>query len=434
MVLSTPDSSPPPQALTAAGPSGIVRLNAPDNVPSASSGFLQAGVSLSQSLERDPAGGLKQGADFFSLTRVFGQLQLLKLRRRSETALEYVGGGSFYSDQSTNQQLHRLMVGQHFLWPKMQLTLGDSFGDLPGGNFGSSLFGGFLSSQLGYPADTAVSDSFGSSEFGELSQASHVTNVSVAELSGTLTPRSSFNLAGGYAITAYFGDTQNLINSRQVSGRAGYSYQLSRRNEIGILYSYRRFQFPQSGAGEIGTNLIQATFARQLSRRMTLALGGGPEILGFSNPLTGATNQISGSGYAVMSYRFRQASLELSYNRQVTRGAGFFAGTKSDVGRLSVTRKFWRSVDARLDAGYARGQRLQTSVLGIRGNTYQYGFTGLSLERRLGRNATVFARYEFNDESFEDSSCAVTGGCGRQGIRHAVAFGFNWQIRPIRLQ
>jgi hypothetical protein len=431
-----PDFPPHPTELQAGSvPSGIVGLEDLLMGPStAAQSFLLAGINVSQGAERESAEDPSIGSTFSPDAHVFGRIQLLKFHQRSETAVNYVGGGTFFNGRSTDDQLHRLVLGHRILWRRTQLTLGNSFGDLPGGTFGSPVFGGFIASQMGFPGDSGASDLFGSSEFGELSQVSHITNVSLAELTQALTPRSSVTLGGAYALTAYFGSTERLVNSRQLSARARYNYQLSRRDEIGVQYEFRRFRFPQSGAGEITTHLMQLVYGRQLSERMALGLGAGPELISLSNPLIRTTNQLSASGYVLVNYRLRKAHFELSYDHQATKGSGFFAGASSDTVRFGVGRPLWRVWEARVDAGYVRSRRLQSSLTGIPGNSFQYGFTGASVQRQLGRTVTAFARYEFSDENFDASSCSVSDTCGRAAVRHAFSIGLDWHIRPIRLE
>ena len=60
-----------------------------------------------------------------------------------------------------------------------------------------------------------------------------------------LTPRSSLTLAGSYGLLHFVNDVPNSINSRQVSGQAGFNYQLNRADQIGIVYGFQDFHFPE---------------------------------------------------------------------------------------------------------------------------------------------------------------------------------------------
>jgi hypothetical protein len=420
------------------GISSILNLNPPpDGRVATGRGFVLGGLSLSESAESSPAENLNASTSVSSVTRVFGNLQFLKFRRHSETAVDYVGGGAFFTDPdapSTAEQFHRLDLGERILWSKGQFSLGDSFGDLPGGQFGSSVFGGFLASEFGFPVDTGLSDFLGSSEFGELAQQSHITNVSLAQVTQNLTARTSLTLEGAYSITAYFSDSQRLVNSRQISAHAGYTYQMNPRTSVGATYEYRHFQFPQSGTGDIGTNLVQLFYEHRLSRRLTLGVGAGPEIVSLGSPLSGGSTQVDASGYGSLRYRLRRASLRLSYDRLVTKGSGFFAGANRDTVRFSGTRPIGRSWQTSFDVGFTRARRLEASVAGIPANVYLYGFTDASVERRLGRRAGVFVSYQFNAENFDGPLCVISSFCNRTVQRNIGLIGLNWHIRPIPVE
>ena len=405
-----------------------------DAPPATAESFLLAGASVSQGTEAEPGDNHGDGAQILSSTRAFGSLHLVKFSRHSETAVEYVGGGAVLTDtssQSTIEQLHRLNAAHRILWQKGSLSLGDSFGDLPGGSFASSAFGGVLASQLGFPSDTGLTDFLGASEFGGLQQQAHITNVSMAELNQALTPRSSVTFAGAYSITDYFKNSLHLVNTHQISTRAGYDFLLNPRDEVGVVFEYRRFQFPESNAPDLHTSAVQVFLGHRISRRADIWLGAGPEITSLGGKV-GSNRQVNVNGGASLRYRLRETTLELSYDRLVTKGSGFFAGANSDIARASVRRPLERLWEVSLDAGFARNRSLQGNLsASIPSTLYQYVFVGAGVQRRLGQSFDLFARYQVNDERFGNSFCAVSSTCSHPV--HLGLIGLGWHIRPIRL-
>lgn len=409
----------------------------PTQAPSRS--CLLAGIHVSEGAESDPSWMQGFSSQTASVTNLLGSFSLLKSRRNSETAIDYMGGDTVYSEYAGerphNQQFEKLNADERILWSKGQLAFRDSFytGD---GDFGSSSFGGvgaYNSTGVGagIPANTGVSDFFGASQFGEVSQAAYVTNASVVDATQALTPRSSVYVAGDYSLTDYLSDTESLFNSRQISAQAGYDHQLSRPAEIEAVYGYQVFKFPESGVGKLVANSVQLAYQRRVSGRLDLLLGAGPEFVNLSGGISGKTLQITATVQASLRYRWQKSSLSLSYNRLVSAGSGFFAGGISQIALLSLSRNITRSWRTILDGGYTKVSGIGLSASGTPATSYEYGYAGAAIQRQLGRSVTAFASYQFNNENF--GGCGATQNCIPPLHPQIVLIGFDWYIRPVRL-
>ena len=400
----------------------------------ASPSFLLAGLHLSEGPESDPSGTSGVPSQLSSLTSVLGSLNLVKLRRRSETALDYSGGVTVESDSGVGtyiQQLHQLDASHRILWRRVQLTLADSLSDLRGGNFGSPSFGGASAYNLRFPGSGASAPSgTGTTQVG-LNQESYISNVSGVALAGTLTARSSISLDGTYSITDYLGNSQSLVNGRQTSIQAGYNYQLNPKDGIGLVYGYQTFQFSESGAGGVITNSVQFVYRRRVSSRMNLVLGAGPQISQVTGGIDETTQQADTAVHASLSYLFRKSSLTISYARAVTSGYGLFAGGNSNIAQFSISRAISRSWQGSVSAGYATVSSLQPATDGVSGSSYDYGFVGMAVQRQLRHRLDAFASYQFNDES---SFCGAVAGCAPRALQHIVQIGLDWNFRAARLE
>jgi hypothetical protein len=407
----------------------------------ASRSYLLVGIHISESADSNPYQIFDNSTQLTSGTQTLGSISLLKVLPRSETAIDYVGGGTFYSGYGSTglspQQLHQLDASQRVLWRRGQLTFRDSFSDLHGG---ASSFGGasaynlrFTEGAAGIPANADAPDLFGAPLLGEPSQESYIANVSSAGLTEALTSRSSAFLAGTYSVTDYLGNTEPLINGRQASTQAGYNYQLTRRDQIGLEYGYRTFVFPESGANDIITNSVQFVYRYRLSGRMDLVLSAGPELAQLSGGSSGNTRQINATVHASLQYHLKRSHLSLSYDRLATSGFGFVAGGNSDIVRFSVARNISRSWQTSWDAGYARVSSIVLSSAAVAGNSYAEGFAGAAVQRRLGRNFNAFASYQFSNENLESSFCGSSSPC-TASVRHIASIGFDWHFRPIPLE
>jgi len=421
-----------------------------DPLPEARSLFL-VGLYASETAEANFGDHQPNGSQLFSLTRVLSSLSLLKIKRRSETTLDYRAGGWFEhvgSSGFTNYPLQQMQVSQRFVGQKTALTLADSLGNFPGGTLGAAWFGGASAYNLGTtsvvanpPADPGIADFIGSSSFGGFGR-EHLTNVGLTEITRSLTPRSSLTVAGAYGLTTYLGNIPGFIDNRQVSAFANYGYTISERSEIGLVYGFRNFQFPGSGAGGISSHVAQLAYIRALSRRLRLQAGVGPEfsriqtsfVLGDSTTVVRAnlaTRQLNLSAYGSLAYRLRSGTVQLSYDRLVTNGSGLFAGANANIVQFSSGRA-WRSWETSLNLGYVRLSRIQQEASLVPGSSYQYGFAGVGVRRRFGPFYGV-ASYQFNDESVDTSSCQSSHTCGSLAQRHVALVGIYWHSRPFHL-
>ena len=431
--------------------------NSSDEPASAPSSFFMADALGIEGAETDR--GLANYPAWGAYSRVLGGLHFLKIKHRFETAIDYRAGEFFHdtADAYPRRQIQELNATQLVLWKKGELSLADSMSNYAGGSFASPWFGGASLYNLntggagaGIPTISGTSDLFGLTSFGGIGQGEHFTNISVAEVSQLVSPRSVFSAAAGYGITTFFDRHQNLIDSTQASGLLDYAYEISSKSEVGLAYSYRTFRFPKN-QGSVVTSLPELTYKRQISPRFSIQVGVGPEfekikqlhIVTFPIVLPGGlpgrvsipteihTNAINVSAFGSLLYRFRWANAALSYTRGVSSGSGFYAGANSNSALLSVSWLMFRTWNAGLTAGYAYlSQVAQTQSVNPT-QSYQFWFTGLAVSRRLSKSWSAFAGYQYNNESFANTICA-SSVCNHV-LRNSMLVGVRWRMHPIRL-
>jgi hypothetical protein len=389
------------------------------------------------------------------VTRALGSLTLQKLWSRYDAALDYVGGGAFYTNHiSRANQLHQLDADQRLLWRTGQLAIRDSFSYLPEGSFGYGSYGGTGAAAGlagggltggGFVGGGIGNNFFGPGQFASLGQQPRITNVALADITESLNPRSSVTLAGSYGLV-HFINSGFGIDSRQTSAQAGYNYQLNRKDQIGLIYGFQEFRYPSSIGSSFKTNLVNLLYGHRISGRMDLVLGGGPQLTQthFSCPpasicsaaLLGTKSRLSGSGRAMLRYRFPKTSVGLYYDHYNSSGSGFFVGASSDIARLDVTRPIGRVWTGTVDVGYSHNNRLvpNPTGLGIAALSYNYLYAGGAVRRQLGRDFGLSLSYQFNNLGFDSTFCGTTGApCSRTSQRHVAAVGLDWHPHPIRL-
>jgi len=411
--------------------------------------YLLLGVTANESVQYAPANNYSGPYQADSITRLFGSLDYLRTNGRSQTMIDYRGGGFFFLNSdfpSSSNQVQQLTAQQHFSWHRTKLSLADSLSNFPGGEFGAGFFGGATAYNLGLPpgslpAGGNVSDFLGFNTFGGLGHANYLTNVALADVTQEVTPRSSLTFTGAYAFTDHIGN-QDFINSKQASAAASYNYQLTPRSTIGGFYGYQDIRF--IGGDQIMTNTVQGTFQHRISSTSGFALGGGPEFIRFSGPIVftigsivisfpTVEHQVGASAYASFYQSIRHSTLSYSYDHQVTSGSGLFAGASSDIAQFSFSRPISRVWAADFEAGFVRLSTVGNASGGILGNSYSYGFLGAGVQRRFGKSFSFYASYQFNDENFDNSSCGVTFNCTGLVQRHVAVAGISWRSRPVVL-
>jgi hypothetical protein len=439
--------------------------------------YLQPGATFSESADSNAA-NVAGGSGFSSVSRGLGSLTLKRLWSNYDLALDYVGGVGYYSLTGQGFKLLQQMdLDQKITWKRGQLSVRDSFSYLPEGNFGGAY--GSTGSQ---GIESLGNSSFGmfanGSSLGTLGLAPRILNVSLADVSENLTPKSAITAAGGYAFTHFYGNDvatgASFIGSSQTSAQVGYNRLLTSHTQIALVYGYQAFDFSIQGTA-FHTHIIQGMYGHRISGRLDLLLGAGPQftfigsactvfdvLAGNPNCSTNQSGQPIGTipntkvgvaAQARLRYKFTKASLSLMYQRFETSGAGLFLGSQSDIVSLNLERPLSRVWSSFANIGYARNDRLQNLTAveqascnlpgqtapnlppcpGVNANTANYGYAGFGVHRAFGRDFHGFASYQFNEISFDHSYCVPNIPCGRISNRNVFTFGLDWTPRPIRI-
>jgi hypothetical protein len=439
--------------------------------------YLQPGATFSESAETN-AGNVAGGSGVSSVSRALGSLTMRRLWSNYDLALDYVGGIGYYSLEGQGLKLLQQMdVDQKVSWKRGQLSLRDSFSYLPEGNFGGA-YGSTGSQGIGSLGNTSFGMFANGSSMGTLGLTPRILNVSLADISENLTPKSAITAAGGYAFTHFYGNDvatgAPFIGSSQTSAQVGYNRLLTSRTQIALVYGYQAFDFSVAGSA-FHTHIIQGMYGHRISGRLDLLLGAGPQFTFIGSACTlfdvldgnshcsfNSSGEPVGSipntkvgvaAQARLRYKFTRASMSLMYQRFETSGAGLFLGSQSDIVTLSAERPLSRVWSSFFNLGYSRNDRLQNlssqelatcnlpgqttpglpPCPGVNANTANQGFAGAGLHRAFGRDFHAFAAYQFNEVSFDHSYCVPNTPCNRISNRNVLTFGLDWTPRPIRI-
>lgn len=402
-----------------------------DELPAGSSqepsrSFLEIGLHASTGIDTNPTGSLDSSSQLSSLSRFLASFSLRKVRHRSETAVDYVGGGTFWDGTATtghyNQQ--QFDASEHIRCPRGQLILRDSFHYL---GEGDSVTPGGVGGSGANESLPAVS---GDQPF-EISHQAYITHVSMAELGQALSRRSSSQVEVSYSLTNYLENGESSFDSRQASIMAAFNHQLSRKDTVGIAYRFQNLEFPNSSAGHLFANSAIFIFHRTISARMNFVAGAGPQLVTTGGGTGPGTSQINATAQVSLLYVWKRSGINLAYNKVVTSGADVYNGANSNIASASAYRDIFRSWRATVEGGYTRATGINLISAVIPGSSYSYVFLATTIRRRFGSSLSGFASYQFSNETFDN--CSGLSPCNAQTRRHSVLIGLDWNIRRIPL-
>jgi hypothetical protein len=416
--------------------------------------FVSVGLQASESGDSNPSNQLGNG-NLSAVSRILGAADLQRFWAKNDLIAEYLGGGAFYTSGIQDvRQLQALGVLGTTRWRTGQLTVRDSFNYLPEGSFSAGAYGGTpglgLAETGGYGLPGGGLPGTRFQQFGAVGLVSRITNVSLADIVQSISPRSAVTIVAGYDFSHFLEFQNTLFNSQQVLAEGGYSYMLNRRDQIGVIYGFEQFHFPQSSAGSVTAHILNVRWGRTISGRMSFVGGIGPQYISVYNaPLycyPGSTGCIPSSvddhwgvaGRASLHYQFTRSTLTASYEKFTSAGSGLFAGANTQVARLSLSMPLSRTWEFLGDLGYAHNTRLGLSASalnqGIPGNTYNNGFFGMIFRKQIGRNYGAFGAYRFNALGLDTNVNNGFFGKGRISERNIVTVGVDWHPRPHRIE
>ena len=479
---SSGDQGAPPAATAPAGPNvenpPLSGLDLPTSEPAfGGRSYLMPGLQLSQSVDSNLAGTTTgNGTHVAGVTTALGSLDLQKIWRRSQLGLDYIAGGNVhtgptFSNQGRAYQVHTFAAAERILWRTGQLSLRDTFDYLPEGTFGFNSFGGagsfgsaLGSGVSGAGAGTGLGGGLaggtpaglygGNAGYGSLSFQPRINNSSVVDVVQQFSPRTSMTIGGGYSLADYLDKsaaTFPIVNSTQTTGQIGFNHLLNPKDQIGVLYAYQDFQFPQSGSGTVTAHVWNVLYGHRITGKLNFTASGGPQLVSIYTPSkviplpplgtitvpSSEKTSITGNGSVTLAYTVSaRTSAQLLYQHYLTPGSGFYAGANTDAARIAIGHLFGRHWTTTTDVGYSRSSNLQTTTSstssGVHSRTYQFWYAGSSLHRNIGQQFGIFVNYQFSDLGL--GQCTATGSvCGQTSTRHTGSIGIDWHPKPIRL-
>jgi hypothetical protein len=407
-------------------------------VPSRNHSYWQPHVDLSSTVDSNPLVGQGQ-TGWTTFTSVSGGADLHRSSGNSVLALSYVGGGSFSNDGSaSNGIIQGLNFYERLSYRRYVLSFFDQLLYAPQTAFGAAGIpngptlpgGGNLGFGNGFTPGQSILTTRGQ----------RLTNFSGGEMDVLLTPRSSLTFVGGYSLLNSVDDSQ--LNYGDLILSAGYNYQISRRDTIGLSYQYSAFNYSNFDQS-IKSNIILASYGHRITGKLAFQVSGGPDIALIRMPLTTATGMVSTTptGYmteiyasinSAFQYQLKRVALSATYNHGISGGSGVLAGAVTDNFTATATKQVSRGLGVAWNAGYSRNKGLQVAGTTTANQIIDYWFTGVNLTHPVGRTMNVFLNYQLQYQNTGVSIC-TGAGCNTSVTRNQITFGFGWRKQPIPL-
>lgn len=483
-----PSAPPPVPAFGQENPAPAVSENPPISAidqpglapHTAPESFLLPGLHFSESVDSNP-GDTVGGSSVAPVTRGLGSLTLQKLWQNYDLAMDYVGGVLYANPPGLGlEQLQQFDIDNRINWKRGQLAIRDSFSYLPEGTFGFGAYGGtgaydsglatLGAGMLGSAAFGGQASSFTGGNGVNVGEAPRLTNLGLADIVESLTPKSSVTLAAGYGITHFYGEfipvgeasplAVSFVGSSEVTGQVGYDRILNPKDQVAVSYGYQDFSFSVSGTA-FHSSVIQALYGHRISGRMDFLISAGPQFTHISESarvcndpfattqdctsfggafvsVAQAANHLGVAGRISLRYKFPRTTVSLSYQRFNTNGSGIFAGAETTTAQLDAARPLSRLWDMIADLGYSKNAQLQLAGSAVAATSFSYGYAGVGLHRQFGRSLRGYVSYQFNELGF-NTGCPLptdstsTAPCSHISQRQVGTIGLDWTPRPIRL-
>lgn len=258
--------------------------------------------------------------------------------------------------------------------------------------------------------------------------ATRIENSADADVTRVLTGRTSATVIGGYSLERFPGYTGGIqTDVYSISGLV--NHRLNALSSAGGSYHYSRFSYVGVN-GVFQSQGISAFYKRQVSRRLTLNLGGGPQIISGSS-LTGQPASVSYTADLQATYIGSIASglaMSASYKRSTNGGSGITFGAINDTVNGSVSRRLTRSLNVSALGTYSHSAGLQ---LITKTQISTQSFDGsFQANRAITEKFSAYVSYTVLHQSIQGANY---NGTPLNGLQQVLGFGVTYSPSAIHL-
>ncbi len=396
--------------------------------PQVTHNYWAAGLQYAASVQANGYGN----SGWFAYNYIGGNFSLIQAWSHSQFAVNYTGG-AYFNSNGNNGSFQGISLAQSFNFKRWKFQIQDNFSYLPQSGYG---FGG--GTNLGIPGVggstgatlPGVGNGFnsGTSVYGGLG--SQYNNVGIIQGSYAISNRSEITASGAYGILNFV--DSGYIDTNSLFAGLGYSYKLSPKDSIGIVYNFGSYHFPGDPQA-YGTQIVSLAYSRKVTGRVALSLYGGPQYTSFRIPVGTTSNQLGGYASASLSYALENGGLSASYLHGLTGGGGLLTGSITDFVNFGASRKLTRLWEGHVNFGYSHNATVVSSSTTGNSN-YSSWYAGGGVSRPFGRYITFGAAYTASISTFNLSGCpGTTCGPSSDSLYQTITANIQWRTRPYVL-
>ncbi len=388
--------------------------------------YWAAGLQYGSTIQSVPANG-SDSSSWYAQNFFLGNLSLVKAWGRSNLSLNYTGGGSVSSStqqytgvQEGFQNFQQLAAAQNFHTTRWAFQILDQFSYLPQGSFGfgagtnlgTAGIGGSLGATVPALSNSVVPNQ------SIFFTGPVYSNLGTLQATYTLSQRSSVTVSGSYGILRY--SDPGDIDSDTTYASIGYNYVLSRKDDIGVAYSFSSYHY--DGLDQAyGNQTVALAYSRKITGRLALQLNGGPQITTYRVPVGTATQQTGFLVNAYLRYGARNGSLTANYVHGLSGGSGIYVGSNLDQINLSASRRLGRVWNGHVNFGYAHNSALNGSGQA----SYDNWFGSGGVSRPLGPYVYLGISYAGYISKYGTPATTNT--------TNSINISLQWHMRPMTL-
>jgi hypothetical protein len=381
--------------------------------------------NTAQSSSSSPAGS----PGWTTTNYVNGNLSLLEAWSHALLSTNYSGGGFFSKDQAQgNGQYHQLASAFEIDQRRWQALFVDQLSYLPQSAFGFGGAGGLASPGItgGLAAPSpGLQNVFVPGQSILAASGPRYSNSSAAQLTYDMSRRGSITVGVVHGLLRFI--NPGNINSDTETLNAGYNYEITRRDFVGVVYRFTAYHYPGEPQA-MGDHVAHFVYGRKVTGRLALTLDGGPDVTTFRVPINGSKQTVSGSGAGSLVYAFPLSTIRLSYTHGVSNGSGVFSGASTDQISAYWSRPLTRVWSGTLNFGYARNRQIVPAT-GVTSPSYDAWIPGAGLSRPLGRTTSLSLGYQVQIQDSNVALCS-TSNCGKSNTTHQILLSVQWHAAP----
>ncbi len=403
--------------------------------------YWQPHVDVFTTIDSNPAENAGGSSNWGESVSLSGGVDLHQRSGNSDLTFSYLGGGAFSNEPNVgNGVVQGLNFAERLTYRRWVLSFFDQLSYLPQSSFG---FNGLGAVPLPGTGSSGIGSPFTPGQSLLTGQGQNLGNSFDTEVDALLTARSSLTFVGGYSLLHYF--DSDLLDYGTVTFRAGYNYQMDRKNTIGLAYTFSQYNYSNFDQS-ITTHTAEVSYGRRVTGRLAFQISAGPQVSFFDVPITtsagssgsggtggiptGPTTLVNWTVNANLQYALQRTAFGLTYNHGVGGGSGALAGAVTDQVNGSVTRRMSRTFSSGLTGGYSRNSGLAITTSTPSNQTFDYWYGGGNLSYPIGRTLALTVSYQLQYQTSNAAFC-IGPTCGTSVIRHMISLGVGWHERPL---